>query len=84
MPASPEKLPLASMDVAADKQRLLRQLFPEAFTETVDEKGVDAVAEKHPVQFICLDRALQGSDSIKVNTLETFRAAQPEIQFRTV
>lgn len=44
MPASPEKLPLASMDVAADKQRLLRQLFPEAFTETVDEKGVDQVA----------------------------------------
>jgi hypothetical protein len=35
------------------------------------------------VQFICLDRALQGSDALKVNTLETFRAAQPEIQFPT-
>ena len=45
---------------------------------------IDAVAEKHPVQFICLDRALQGNDPLKVNTLETFRAAQPEIQFRTV
>jgi adenine-specific DNA-methyltransferase len=45
---------------------------------------IDAVAEKHPVQFICLDRALQGNDSLKVNTLETFRACQPEIQFRTV
>jgi adenine-specific DNA-methyltransferase len=50
----------------------------------IDAALVDAVAEKHPVQFICLDRALQGSDSLKVNTLETFRAAQPEIQFRTV
>ena len=44
MPASPEKLNLASMDVAADKQRLLRQLFPEAFTETTDEKGGDRLA----------------------------------------
>jgi hypothetical protein len=35
------------------------------------------------VQFICLDRALQGSDALKVNTLETFRAAQPEVQFPT-
>jgi adenine-specific DNA-methyltransferase len=52
--------------------------------DRIDSALVDAVAEKHPVQFICLDRALQGSDSLKVNTLETFRAAQPEIQFRTV
>ena len=44
MPASPEKLNLASMDVAADKQRLLRQLFPEAFTETTDAKGGDRLA----------------------------------------
>jgi hypothetical protein len=35
------------------------------------------------VQFLCLDRALQGSDALKVNTLETFRAAQPEVQFPT-
>lgn len=52
--------------------------------DRIDSALIDAVAEKHPVQFICLDRALQGSDSLKVNTLETFRAAQPEIQFRTV
>ena len=44
MPASPEKLNLASMDVAADKQRLLRQLFPETFTETTDETGADRPA----------------------------------------
>ena len=52
--------------------------------DRIDSALVDAVAEKHPVQFICLDRALQGNDPLKVNTLETFRAAQPEIQFRTV
>jgi adenine-specific DNA-methyltransferase len=50
----------------------------------IDGALIDAVAARHPVQFICLDRALQGSDALKVNTLETFRAAQPEIQFRTV
>ena len=44
MPASPEKFNLASMDVAADKQRLLRQLFPETFTETTDETGADRPA----------------------------------------
>jgi adenine-specific DNA-methyltransferase len=52
--------------------------------DRINKELIDAIAEKHPVQFICLDRALQGSDSLKVNTLETFRAAQPEIQFRTV
>lgn len=52
--------------------------------DRIDSALVDAVAERHPVQFICLDRALQGNDPLKVNTLETFRAAQPEIQFRTV
>jgi adenine-specific DNA-methyltransferase len=52
--------------------------------DRIDSALVDAVAEKHPVQFICLDRALQGDDPLKVNTLETFRSAQPEIQFRTV
>ena len=44
MPASPEKRNLASLDVVADKQRLLRKLFPEAFTETTDENGTDRVA----------------------------------------
>jgi adenine-specific DNA-methyltransferase len=52
--------------------------------DRINSALVDAVAAKHPVQFICLDRALQGNDPLKVNTLETFRAAQPEIQFRTV
>ncbi|MCH7229001.1 site-specific DNA-methyltransferase [Verrucomicrobiaceae bacterium E54] len=45
---------------------------------------IDAVAERHPLQFLCLDKALHGDDALKVNALETFRALQPEIQFRTV
>ena len=52
--------------------------------DRINKELINAVAEKHPVQFICLDRALQGNDPLKVNTLESFRAAQPEIQFRTV
>lgn len=184
MPDSPEKLDLRSMDIAADKRRLLRRVFPEVFTESIGPEGkpaeldferlkavlgahvaiadpqaekygldwpgkrdalaavqtpalgtlvpcpeesvdwdttrnvfiegdnlevlkllqksycgkvkmiyiedridtalIDAVAGRHPVQFICLDRALSGSDALKVNALETFRACQPEIQFRTV
>ena len=42
MPASPEKINLASLDVAADKRRLLRQLFPEAFTESTGAEGKPA------------------------------------------
>jgi len=44
MPASPQKLDLASLDVAADKQRLLRRLFPEVFTETTYPSGGDGLS----------------------------------------
>jgi adenine-specific DNA-methyltransferase len=75
-----EKLELAGQTVYAIDGH---SLFV-CVADRINKELIDAVAEKHPVQFICLDRALQGSDSLKVNTLETFRAAQPEIQFRTV
>ncbi|MCH7228669.1 site-specific DNA-methyltransferase [Haloferula sp. A504] len=42
MPDTPEKLDLRSMDVAADKRRQLRQLFPEVFTESTDAQGTPA------------------------------------------
>lgn len=35
----PEKLDLSSMDIAALKRRELKQLFPEAFTETREDDG---------------------------------------------
>jgi adenine-specific DNA-methyltransferase len=75
-----EKLELAGQAVhAIDGSSLYVSV-----ADRIDIALIEAVAEKHPVQFICLDRALQGNDSLKVNTLETFRACQPEIQFRTV
>jgi adenine-specific DNA-methyltransferase len=52
--------------------------------ERIDTALIDAVAARQPQVFICLDRALHGEDALKVNALETFRACQPEIQFRTV
>lgn len=41
----PEKMPLESLDVAEDKRRQLKQLFPEVFTESEDADGklVEAV-----------------------------------------
>lgn len=39
MPDTPEKLDLQFMNVAADKRRQLRQLFPEVFTESSDTGG---------------------------------------------
>ena len=51
--------------------------------EKLDLRSMDIAAEKRR-QFICLDQALGGNDALKVNAIETFRAAEPEIQFRTV
>jgi adenine-specific DNA-methyltransferase len=42
MPDEPEKLPLTSLDVAADKRHQLRQLFPEVFTESSGSDGSPA------------------------------------------
>ena len=75
-----EKVSLAGHEVHDVQQgKLLIHLG-----ERVDPALIEAVAARHPAQFVCLDRALQGDDALKVNTLETFRATEPEIQFRTV
>ena len=39
MTDTPEKLPLTSMNVSAEKRAQLKQLFPGAFTETLDDSG---------------------------------------------
>jgi adenine-specific DNA-methyltransferase len=75
-----EKLELAGHPVYAVEDGALLLCL----ADRIDSALIDAVAERHPVQFICLDRALHGDDALKVNALETFRACQPEIQFRTV
>ncbi len=62
------------------------EAFKAGFNTSADiaKERIDDVTEKHPVQFISLDGALQSNDALRVNTLETFRAGRPEIQFRTV
>jgi adenine-specific DNA-methyltransferase len=51
---------------------------------------IDAVAEKLPQQFICLDRGFQGNDQLKANSVQTFNALNEskdkdsKIIFRTV
>jgi len=75
-----EKLDLAGYAVYSVEAGALLLCLADRITSAL----IDAVAKRHPVQFICLDRALHGDDALKVNALETFRACQPEIQFRTV
>ena len=75
-----EMLELAGLNVFSIEQGALLLCLADRITPAL----IDAVAARQPVQFICLDRALHGDDALKVNALETFRACQPEIQFRTV
>ncbi len=75
-----ETLELAGLNVFSIEQGALLLCLADRITPAL----IDAVAARQPVQFICLDRALHGDDALKVNALETFRACQPEIQFRTV
>jgi adenine-specific DNA-methyltransferase len=75
-----EKLELAGQVVYSVEEGALLLCL----ADSIDAALIEAVTERHPVQFICLDRALHGDDALKVNALETFRATQPEIQFRTV
>lgn len=86
---APERLGLCSLDVAADNMRQLRRLFPEVFTESsdADENPAELDFEKLKAMLGeggAVAEAKGGDDALKVNALETFRACQPEIQFRTV
>ena len=75
-----EKLELVGLPVISVEDGALLLCLADRITPAL----IDAVAAHQPIQFICLDRALHGGDALKVNALETFRACQPEIQFRTV
>lgn len=58
--------------------------------DTIEQSLIDAVLEKEPVQFICLDRAFHGNDQLKANAIATFadfnqgRDKADQIEFRTV
>lgn len=51
-------------------------------------KLMEAIAEKDPAQVICLDKAFNGNDQLKTNSLQTFkshaRLKQNTVIFRTV
>jgi adenine-specific DNA-methyltransferase len=58
--------------------------------DKVEQALIDAVLEKEPVQFICLDRAFHGNDQLKANAVSCFanfnegRDKADQIEFRTV
>ena len=58
--------------------------------DTVSKELIDAVAEKEPFRFICLDSAFHGNDQLKANAVQTFTARNQgrdkssQIVFRTV
>lgn len=58
--------------------------------KTIDQALIDAVLEKAPNQFICLDSAFRGNDQLKTNAVKTFAAFNngkqglDRIEFKTV
>lgn len=58
--------------------------------KTIDQALIDAVLEKDPDQFICLDSAFQGNDQLKTNAVKTFAVFNSDkegldrIEFKTV
>jgi adenine-specific DNA-methyltransferase len=49
---------------------------------------IDALAERNPLQVVCLDEGFKGNDQLKANAVQTFKARaqaeESEIVFRTV
>jgi hypothetical protein len=51
-PKTPEMLDLSSMDMAEANRAKLKALFPSVFTETYNEKGELAIAQKQVSHFV--------------------------------
>jgi adenine-specific DNA-methyltransferase len=56
--------------------------------EQLTAELIDAVIEKEPTQFICLDKGFQGNDQLKANTAQAFKArsqdSEAEMVFKVV
>ncbi len=56
--------------------------------EELTSELIDAVADREPMQFICLDKGFKGNDQLKANAVQTFksrsRSAEAEMVFRVV
>ena len=49
---------------------------------------IDAVADREPMQFICLDKGFKSNDQLKANAVQTFKScsqgAETEMVFKVV
>ena len=49
---------------------------------------IDVVADREPMQFICLDKGFKGNDQLKANAVQTFKSrsqgAETEMVFKVV
>ena len=56
--------------------------------EELPSELIDAVADREPMQFICLDKGFKGNDQLKANAVQTFksrsRGAETEMVFKVV
>jgi len=56
--------------------------------EELTAELIDAVAEREPMQFICLDKGFKGNDQLKANAVQTFKSrsqnAETEMVFKVV
>ncbi|MCF6362233.1 MAG: site-specific DNA-methyltransferase [Gammaproteobacteria bacterium] len=56
--------------------------------EELSSELIDAVADREPMQFICLDKGFKGNDQLKANAVQTFKSrsqsAETEMVFRVV
>ncbi len=56
--------------------------------EELTSELIDTVADREPMQFICLDKGFKGNDQLKANAVQTFKSrsqgAETEMVFRVV
>lgn len=56
--------------------------------EELTSELIDAVADREPMQFICLDKGFKGNDQLKANAVQTFNSrsqgAETEMVFKVV
>jgi adenine-specific DNA-methyltransferase len=77
-----ETLTLADKQVFSIAEGALLICLEEELTSEL----IDAVADREPMQFICLDKGFKGNDQLKANAVQTFksrsRSAETEMAFK--
>ena len=79
-----ETLTLADKQVFSIAEGALLICLEEELTSEL----IDAVADREPMQFICLDKGFKGNDQLKANAVQTFKSrsqsAETEMVFKVV